>query len=230
MQQTTPQPPQAGTPVVVQYTNAELNALVAKRVELKAQLEAVTNRRNELSLQGPASNASTREFQSQLRTLEERAGRLQNDILRTDDAIADAMARGLATTPAPGSQPSVPPEWQTSTQPALAPGRAPIDLERGMLLLSVVFVIAGVFIWRIASSRAAKKFARPAPDQSHRFEQLQQSVDVIAHEVERIAEGQRYVTKILNKSLQPALGAGNAEPIGTARRSEAPLPARDRTP
>ena len=222
MQQATPQPPQNATPAIVHYSSAELNALINKRIELKAQLEAVTNRRNELSVQGPASNASTREFQSQLRTLEERAGRLQNDILRTDDAIANAIARGVATTTPQASQTST----QPSTQPALAPGRVAINL-RDVIVPGLASVIVGVFLWRLAWSRASKKFARPTADQSGRFEQLQQSIDVIALEVERIAEGQRYVTKILNESLQPALGAGNAQPLKAARK-EAPVRARDK--
>lgn len=60
--------------------------------------------------------------------------------------------------------------------------------------------------------RCRAKFSRAVPDNSLRFEQLQQSVDVIALEVERIAEGQRYVTKVLNEKL-PGIAAGEREHI-----------------
>ena len=57
---------------------------------------------------------------------------------------------------------------------------------------------------------------RPAIDQN-RFDQLQQSVDVIALEVERMSEGQRYVTKILNEKLRPSIDSGEAQPIAVNR-------------
>lgn len=57
-------------------------------------------------------------------------------------------------------------------------------------LLAVVFAVG-------AQRLSARQ--RPTTDQ-RRFDQLQQSVDVIALEVERISEGQRYVTKILNET------------------------------
>jgi hypothetical protein len=48
------------------------------------------------------------------------------------------------------------------------------------------------------------------------LDQLQSAVDVIAVEVERIAEGQRYVSKLLNEKL-PALGAGAAQELPVKR-------------
>ena len=58
---------------------------------------------------------------------------------------------------------------------------------------------------------------RPATDQN-RFDHLQQSVDVIALEVERISEGQRYVTRILNDKLRPSIDSGEAPPIAVNRK------------
>ena len=58
---------------------------------------------------------------------------------------------------------------------------------------------------------------RPATE-PNRLEQLQQSVDVIALEVERISEGQRYVTKILNETLRPSIRAEGAQPIPVKRQ------------
>ena len=63
---------------------------------------------------------------------------------------------------------------------------------------------------------------QPPTDQS-RFDHLQQSVDVIALEVERISEGQRYVTKILNEKLQPSIGPGEAQAIAVDRKDPAPV-------
>lgn len=70
-------------------------------------------------------------------------------------------------------------------------------------LLSVLFAIG-----------AQRLMARQRPaTEPNRLEQLQQSVDVIALEVERISEGQRYVTMILNETLRPSIDAREAQPI-----------------
>jgi hypothetical protein len=229
--QQTPQPPQPpqpaqapqpGTPAVAQYSNSELNALIMKRVELKGQLEEINRQREVVALQEKNSVSATPSqatLQARLQVLDERSARLEQDILRADDAIADAITRGLAT-PAQEMFTTVP-GWN------VPPGREAMNFQWGMLVLPMFLVIAGFSFWRIATRRAEKKFSRPAVDQSHRFEQLQQSVDVIALEVERIAEGQRYVTKLLNESLQPALGVGGAQPIEAANKSAAPATRKD---
>ena len=67
----------------------------------------------------------------------------------------------------------------------------------GMLSVFVFFPLAIAFarlIWKRASEPE-----RPAIDSSAhmKLEQLQQSVDAIAIEVERISENQRFVTKAL---------------------------------
>jgi hypothetical protein len=49
-----------------------------------------------------------------------------------------------------------------------------------------------------------------------RLEQLGQSVESIALEVERIGEGQRFMTKVMTESGR-ALGAGAAQPIPVAQ-------------
>jgi hypothetical protein len=54
-----------------------------------------------------------------------------------------------------------------------------------------------------------------------RFDRLEQAVDAIAIEVERVSEGQRFVTKILAERPAAetlALGAGPAEPIRVQER------------
>lgn len=84
-----------------------------------------------------------------------------------------------------------------------------------LVAIIAVFVLAPFsialsrFIWRRSSPSARQ----PAADAqtTQRLEQLQQSVDTIAIEVERISEGQRFVTKVLTD--RGMLGAGAAEPV-----------------
>src|SRR5438477_5459642 len=53
---------------------------------------------------------------------------------------------------------------------------------------------------------------RPAfrDDSDQRLMQMQNSIDAIALEVERISEGQRFVTKVLAERLPESLPAGDA--------------------
>ena len=67
-------------------------------------------------------------------------------------------------------------------------------------------------VWVCAGLLARASFQRstsaPAPalsqEQTRRFDRLEQSVDAIAIEVERISENQRYLTKLLGESKQAA--------------------------
>jgi hypothetical protein len=52
---------------------------------------------------------------------------------------------------------------------------------------------------------------------SDRLGRMEQAIDAVAVELERVGEGQRYVTKVFSES-QRALGAGAAEPIEVRQR------------
>jgi hypothetical protein len=87
------------------------------------------------------------------------------------------------------------------------------------------FVLLGLVLWRFVRRRGPAPPVRLAAEESARLEQLQRNVDVIALEVERISEGQRYVAKLLSDK-QPAIGAGAAQDISSRREPE-PVRKRD---
>jgi hypothetical protein len=63
--------------------------------------------------------------------------------------------------------------------------------------------------------RAAKPALPPAAltETAQRLERLESSIDAIAVEIERISEGQRFVTKLLSEGQAvPSLGAGQRSP------------------
>jgi hypothetical protein len=66
-----------------------------------------------------------------------------------------------------------------------------------LLVLAPIALSAARFMWK-----RARVPARPAasPDESRRLERLEQGVDAIAIEVERISEGQRFVTRLLSEA------------------------------
>ena len=91
----------------------------------------------------------------------------------------------------------------------------------GLLALLIIFVLAPVAFgfMRLMFKRAS----RPAPaaesaESRQRFERLEQAVDTIAVEVERVSEGQRYLTRLLTES--PV-----AVPIGAGQRATEAVPA-----
>ena len=84
-------------------------------------------------------------------------------------------------------------------------------------LLAVLFAVGA----RHLMARTAS-----APIDASRVDRLQQGVDVIALEVERISEGQRYVTKLLTERLSPPIGA-NEEAVVVKRKDVAAVRPRD---
>ena len=62
-------------------------------------------------------------------------------------------------------------------------------------------LVGAFFMWRIAR-RAAETHTSGAPLANERLEQLQQSVDAVAIEVERIGEAQRFAAKLAAERAQ----------------------------
>jgi hypothetical protein len=85
--------------------------------------------------------------------------------------------------------------------------------------IAVIFVITGWMLKTWLTHRekmkglSMTKSSMAASDE--RLARVEQAVESIALEIERIGEGQRYVTKLLNEPARP-LGAGVSRPAGQA--------------
>lgn len=203
----TPQPgAQAGTqpvaapaaPYVVRVdpgvpkTPAELHALVARRSELSDQLQSATSRRDRLARElRSADDAARPGLQARMKQLDDRILRLEQEIDQTGALIASAQPGAVAT----------------SQMPFGMPGRMAEDVIVPVVSVVSIFVLMPLaialarLIWR-RSSAPPRQVTNGATVQ--RLEQLQQAVDTIALEVERISEAQRFVTKVLAERAQPA--------------------------
>ena len=90
--------------------------------------------------------------------------------------------------------------------------------QEGIIALTAIISIFVAFPIVIAIARVIwKKTSEPARPRAietdqvmRRLEQLQQTVEAMSVEVERISEGQRFVTKIMSERDKQALGAGRA--------------------
>jgi hypothetical protein len=190
-------------------TATDVQALRIRITDLRDQLQDAASRRQTIMRQLPGADPAARPG------IEARMGELDSRILRIEKDISQAS-------------------YQLSNAPALAltgargwPGAFPERLARDLIpivgiLTLFVFAPFAIAMSRLIWKRASVTPSRPAIDQatSQRLEQLQQSVDTIAIEVERISEGQRFVTRLLSE--RPSLGAGAAEPIRAGMRSAVP--------
>lgn len=75
------------------------------------------------------------------------------------------------------------------------------------LAIMSTFIIGGVVVIRLTFAMARRLEGKPVattipPDVTARLERIEQAVDSVAIEVERISEGQRFTTKLLNDRTQ----------------------------
>lgn len=220
----------------VPQTPAQLEALQLSRAELHSQLANVNQMRTNLLQQiAMTEQGSVRaELQARLNALNARSGRLEAQLLSADDAISAAIAQGIAggaEVARAAPEPLPPPLPGVPGVPGVQAGTAVPDHEfhdvvnsmessvaAGITAAIFSFIIISTFFYRMARKRTRQLFETLAADQARRFEQLQQAIDVVAVETERISEGQRFVNKRVNE-----LGAGEAQPLGGQRGAPEPV-------
>jgi len=84
-------------------------------------------------------------------------------------------------------------------------------------ILAISIVPISVIGWPLARAyarRVEQEASRPQipSEVAARLERMEQAIDSIALEVERISEGQRFTTKLLSERTAPPLGQGSALP------------------
>ena len=115
---------------------------------------------------------------------------------------------GDAQAPTPPAQPG-----QTTEQPSRLPRDR--DLPRGVQMVSIAFfffasiTVVAIALTRIFGRRSDRAALSPdravlPPEVTDRLTRIEQAVDGIVLEVERVAEGQRFTTKLLAERGTPA--------------------------
>src|SRR5688572_6533337 len=93
----TPQPSRA--PSAGPQTRAELDAVIIHRSELRNQLESVDDIRDEVAERLTNRDEPNKaELLTRLKALDDRSGRLEQQILEADNTIASALARGVSVS------------------------------------------------------------------------------------------------------------------------------------
>jgi FtsZ-binding cell division protein ZapB len=174
----------------------ELRGLRERREELSSQLSSAAERRSELAEELNDVDPLARPgLQERIAVLDGRIVQLESDLAET--------GRQLAATPIAlvGSVGSRPPSGLDSET---------VTTVGGLFTVFVLAPLAFAFAWRML--RRARP-ARPAlAESSQRFDRIEQAIEAVAIEVERISEGQRFVTRVLTEGNRlPTLAAGKRE-------------------
>jgi hypothetical protein len=216
---------------------ATRQVLTANPVSLQAQLTDLRTRLTELEAQRQVIVQRTRAQEPVLRADAEKA------LFQLDLDLASVRAKVASLESQLNQNPLdvgslIPPPAPPSSPPLIDP-----DAVTAVFLLTALAVLVPLSIgisrrlWRrppVAPASALEDKVSP------RLDRLEQAVDAIAIEVERISEGQRFVTKVMTErgsAVQPAnaqvsndgaslgepkpflaLGAGPMEPIRAAER------------
>lgn len=211
MQGQTIQPPKApGAPYTVAApvqgvpTNlAELKVLRAKRSEVSDQITNVQSRRKSLADQLKSADPAARKgLEDRLTVIDDRIIRMERDLDHTGDALANTSPVLLSAESALPLVTDIP---RIVTQEIV-----PIVAILSVFVLAPMAVAFSRFIWRRAGAPPRQQVLSEQAAQQ-RLDQLQQAVDTIAIEVERISEGQRFITKALGETSK-ALQARAAAP------------------
>jgi hypothetical protein len=140
-----------------------------------------------------------------------RVDRLDREIREMERALENLSGQtGVAgqTGQRPTFTETRPPDFRNFPEPRIDP--VPI-IGTTLGILFVAFPLAltiSRYIWKRSTSAPSPALS---VEQTRRFDRLEQSVDAIAIEIERISENQRYLTRVLADSKQAAsVGSGSA--------------------
>lgn len=198
---TPPRAPTAPTPVIVRtgdvdraLSNAPMTAqdvavLQARRSELSRQLSSAEGRRRDaqrelLTAVGPQDRAG---LEQRIGVLDARIANLENDIGDVGRQLSSASA-ALATTGRSGFASG------ESARNRLADNAGPLSILFILFVLSPLAVSISRGIWRRGSTPSQSA----SPADAQRLERMEQAMEAIAIEIERVSEGQRFVTRLLS--------------------------------
>jgi hypothetical protein len=170
-------------------TIEQMQALQARREALSDQLSNAADRRAQIASEisttqpGPARTG----LEERLKVLDQRIVQLETDLATTGQQLANA----------PGDLARV-------AQIAQRPQGGGDDFEEGLVAggfgVSFAWVVVLGFRWWRRKRRGPAPAKKMNDESSQRLERLEQGMDAIAIEIERVSEGQRFVTKLLSEA------------------------------
>ena len=200
------------------FTKQDMAALRARGEELLNQITSATSRRRQTrDALRTATGADKAGLEQRLGVLDARIARLETDIDDNGRLLASLPAARLATT-----TPAF--VLNNSNVARRVDNMIPMVIVFTMFVMAPIALSISRYFWKRGSM---PKQSAASADHTQRLERMEQAIDSIAIEMERVSEGQRFVTRILSEGRTGALGEGQrvAEPISIpagVRASSAP--------
>jgi hypothetical protein len=197
---TTPQAAAQGIGEIVRTTvnDAVAGVLAETRADLQQRIIQLEARREGLT--AALKNVGSRPARA---VIESQLDEVNRELAKTQSAL-DKINAKLTTTDGPVRV------FTSTAPPAQFPGFPEPHFNPAPMIIAIVSIIFIGFPLALTMSRWLWKRSTNAPappltvEQTRRFDRLEQSVDAIAIEVERISENQRYLTKLLAEPKQSA--------------------------
>lgn len=189
--------PARGTP----SASAIYQGFRAQRRELSDQLEELESSRRAIQSELQQLDAGD----SDRKPLEERLTDIDTRIKAVDQMLAGNAAQLAQAAAIPGAVVEQPPPPPQTGPPEEA------WVLGGIFLIVAVFPLSVAFARRIWRRSAAAMTSLPR-DITDRLQRMEQAIEATAFEVERIGEGQRFITRLFTEGESPkAISAKSAD-------------------
>jgi hypothetical protein len=222
LQQASPTPPAAPLLVPVApiaarsapSASAIYEGFRAQRRELTNQLDELEGTRREITGQLEEVPAGSPER----KPLEDRLNDVDSRIKAVDQMLAGNAAQISQAAAIPGAV--------VETPPPMRQGPPEEAYVLGGMFMILVFLPLSIALARRIWRRSAAVITSLPRELSERLARLEQATEATSLEVERIGEGQRFLTRLFTEGEgSRVIGAGAAQPIETKQQG-----ARDRRP
>jgi hypothetical protein len=172
---------------------------------LRRELQDAAERRNSITSRLQGADVEARQgYLERLSVLDERIIGIEREITQTNLALSTATPEAVVAAAEVRA-----PDPDIAAFQEVMDEIVPIIAILSIFVFMPIAVAIARLIWRRATN-APRAVAPPDHATEQKLDHLQQAVDTIAIEVERISEGQRFVTKLMSDR---SLGAGAAEPV-----------------
>lgn len=196
-------------------TGGDVAALRSRGSELSDQLSSVVGRRRSIiDRLKNTTDADRVGLEQRLVVLDARIVRLEQEIEENGKQLASIPARLAATaSEAQGAN-------RTSTD-RMVDNMVPMVVVFTLFVLTPIALSISRYFWKRGN---APRQVPASAENAQRMERMEQAIDSIAIEIERVSEGQRFVTRLLaeaqrNPALVEAQGAPEAVPVADSQAS-----------
>jgi hypothetical protein len=186
-------------------TNREIQAIRERRSDMSSQLNSAVDRRNDLADDLKDAPTGTEQgILARIQLLDQRILQIESDIESSGQMLRSGMTvdNGVALVAPP------PPQTLGMSQDTMT--------ALGLAFSAFFLLPLAIGSMRLMFRRAKRRDSQPSADMTARFEQLEQAVDAVAIEIERVGEAQRFQARVLAEAnMMPALNEsrGSAQSV-----------------